>query len=339
MKVLKKSIYFVLVITIIIFFLRPFATSTDEELTIYVGLSEDHAIKVIEAFERETKIKTHYISLSNGEILSKIRTERENPTSSVWFGGPVDTFVHAKREGLLRSYFSRTANNINEIYKDPQGYWTGIYVGSIAFVSNENWLHEKGLSPPASWNDLLLPEYRGMITMSDPVSSGMAYTLLSTLVQLKGEDEAFSYLTELDKQVNTYTKSGRTPGRYVGMGDAGVAIIFAHDAIKLYKEGFHNLTISFPKEGTGFEIGAVGIIKGAPNLEAAKRFVDWVLTKDAQEIGKYVGNYQLLTNNNAISPPEALINKELNLIPYDHNWSGLNRERLLKRWREDVLNE
>src|SRR5690625_649803 len=123
------------------------------------------------------------------------------------------------------------------------------------------------------------------------------------------------------------------------MGDTGTTIIFAHDAIKLYKEGFTNLSISFPEEGTGYEIGAVGILKGAPNLEQAEIFVDWVLTKEAQEIGKKVGNYQLLTNKNAVSPDEALYNKRVNLIDYDHEWSGINRQRLLKRWQDEILNE
>lgn len=333
----RRIIYSILFIGVVFFILKLNLSNTQDELTIYVGLSEDHAIKVIEAFEKQTGINVHYISLSNGEILSRIRAERESPTTSVWYGGPADTFIHAKKEGLLRSYFSKNANEIDDIYKDNQGYWTGIYLGAIAFVSNNNWLLENGLTPPISWNDLLSPHYKGMITISDPTTSGMAYTLLSSLVQLWGEEEAFSYLKQLDEQVNTYTRSGRIPGRYVGMGDTGVTIIFAHDAIKLYKEGFKNITITFPEEGTGYEIGAVGIIKGAPQLEEAKLFVDWVLSKEAQEIGKTVGNYQYLTNRYAISPSESTFIKDLNLIEYDHEWSGINRQRLLKRWEEEIL--
>ncbi|WP_240035375.1 ABC transporter substrate-binding protein [Neobacillus notoginsengisoli] len=307
------------------------------ELTIYVGLYEDHAIKVIESFQKETGIKVSYVSLSNGEIFNRIRAEREKPGSSVWFGGPSETFIHARKEGLLRSYFSKNAEFIDTQYKDRQGYWTGIYVGSIAFVSNKAWLQENGLAYPHSWEDLLKPQYKGMITMPDPRTSGTGYTILGTLVQLLGEDEAFLYLEKLHEQVNSYPTSGSVPGRYVGSGQAGAAIMFSHDAVKFYKEGFHDIFVSFPEEGTGYEIGAVAIIKGAPQLEEAKLFVDWVLKREIQELGKKVGNFQIPTNREALPPDEAYHLEDLNVIQFDHQWAGENRERLLKRWVKEVL--
>ncbi|OIJ20178.1 iron ABC transporter substrate-binding protein [Anaerobacillus alkalidiazotrophicus] len=305
-------------------------------LTVYVGLYEDHAIRAIEAFEKETGIKVSHVRMSNGEILAKIRAEKDAPKASVWFGGPSDTFVQAKMEGLLQPYFSANEHFIPEIYKDEEGYWTGIYVGSIALVSNRAWLQEVGLHAPNSWQDLLKPQYKGMVSMADPRSSGTAYTVLATLVQLMGEEEAFRYLEQLDQNVRTYTTSGSVPGRSVGMGESGVAIMFAHDALKFFKEGFRDLIITFPKEGTGYEIGAVGMVNGAPNEEEAKIFIDWSLTKQAQELGKQMGNYQLLTNETAISPEEAFYLTEINTIVYDQQWAGESRSRLIERWYELV---
>lgn len=306
-------------------------------LTIYAGLYEDHAIKAIEAFQKETGIKVSYIRMSSGEILAKIRAEKDNPKASVWFGGPADTFVQAKAEGLLTPYISSHAQMIDPIYKDPDGYWTGIYVGSIALASNKEWLQKVGLQPPQSWKDLLNPKYRGMISMADPRSSGTAYTVLATLVQLWGENEAFDYLRQLHGQMISYTTSGSVPGRNVGMGETGTAIMFSHDAVKFYKEGFRNIVVSFPNEGTGYEIGAVGMIHNAPNRKEAQLFIDWALTKQAQELGKQVGNYQLLTNREAISPEEAFPLKNITVVPYNPNWAGQNRERLLGRWTDEVL--
>lgn len=306
-------------------------------LTIYAGLYEDHAIKAIEAFEKETGIKVNFTRLSGGEILRRIREEKENPQASVWFGGPVDTFIHAKQEELLMPYYSENRKFIDDIYKDEEGYWTGIYAGSLAIVSNRTWLQQKGLPVPQSWEELLQSDYTGMIAMPNPTTSGTGYTFLATMVQLLGEEEAYDYLEKMHKQTGLYTTSGSTSGRLVGMRDLGVAILFAHDAVKFFKEGFNDIVISFPKEGTGYEIGAVAIINNAPELEAAQKFVDWTLTKHAQEMGKQVGNYHILTNSDAVSPLEAFPLSELNVVNYDHEWAGVHRQRLLERWKNDIF--
>jgi ABC-type Fe3+ transport system, periplasmic component len=305
-------------------------------LVIYAGLYEDHAIKAIEAFQKETGIKVSYVRLSAGEVLERIRKQKDHPTASVWFGGTGDTFVQAKLEGLLEPYVSMNARMIDKEYKDADGYWTGIYIGSVAFVSNKKWLQQMGLNTPDSWDDLLKPEYRGMLAMGLPYSSGTGYTVISTLVQLYGEEKAFQYLRELNKQGVTYTTSGSLSGRAAAMREVGTALAFSHDAIKFYKEGFQDIVISFPKEGTGYEIGGVAIIKNGPNMKEAQKFVDWALTKQAQELGKQIGNYQLLTNKDAKSPDEAIALESINVIPYDLNWSGSNRERLINKWINEV---
>lgn len=305
-------------------------------LVVYAGLNEDHAIKAIEAFQKETGIKVSYARMSAGEVLERIRKQKDNPTASVWYGGTGDTFVQAKLEGLLVPYESINARLIADEYKDPDGYWTGIYYGSVAFISNKKWLQQMGLNAPQSWDDLLKPEYRGMLAMGSPVSSGTGYTIVATLVQLFGEDKAFQYLQELNELNPTYTTVGNLAGRAAGMGEVGTALGFSHDAIKFFKEGFQDIVISFPKEGTGFETGGVSIIKNGPNMEEAKKFVDWALTKQAQELGKQVGNYQLLTNKDAKSPEESIAFESINVIPYDINWSGSNRERLILKWMTEV---
>ena len=85
---------------------------------------------------------------------------------------------------------------------------TGVYAGVLGYSVNTEVLKEKGLPMPRSWEDLTKPEYKGMVQVASPQSSGTAYTVLATMVQLKGEDAAYEYLAKLHKNVNQYTKSG-----------------------------------------------------------------------------------------------------------------------------------
>ncbi len=301
-------------------------------LVFYAGLQEDHAAMIAEEFEALTGIKTEFVRMSSGEILARLKAEKDNMTASVWYGGPVDGIVAANEEGIIEPYISPEAVNIREGFKDPNGIWTGIYIGYLGFVGNQAILKEKGLKMPTSWSDFLKPEYNQEIVVAHPGSSGTAYTMLATMVQMVGEDEAMEYFKKFSPQVRQYTKSGTAPGRMAGLGEATIGITFLHDAIKYKKEGYKDIIISAPVEGTGYEIGGVALLKNGPDQENAKMFIDWVLTKDVQEMGKTVGSFQFLTNKDAMPPEEAMPIKDTKLIDYNFQWAGENKKRLVERF-------
>lgn len=306
------------------------------KLTIYSGLMEDHMVKAVAEFEKETGIKTEAVRMSSGEILTRIKAEKENPKASVWFGGPADGFIQAAQDGVIEPYVSPNAKDIPNKFKDKDGYWTGIYVGYLGFVANEKLLKEKGAQIPTSWEDLLKPEFKGQVSMANPGSSGTAYTTLATVVQLMGEEKGLEYMKKLNGQIRTYQKSGTAPARIAGQGEAMIGITFLHDAIKYREEGMKDIVLSTPKEGTGYEIGAVAMIKGAPDKEAAQKFIDWCLTKKAQELGQTVGSYQFLTHPDAQTPKQASEIKDTKLIDYDLDWAGKNKSALIEKWNNAV---
>lgn len=310
--------------------------ATPQKLTIYSGLMEDHMIKSIKEFEKETGIKVEAIRMSSGEILGRLNAEKAAPKASVWFGGPADGFIQAKEMGLLQAYTPDTAKLIPDKYKDKEGYWYGIYIGYLGFASNKALLAEKGISAPKSWQDLLDPKLKGQVVMADPGSSGTAYTMLASIIQEMGEEKGLEYMKKLNAQIKTYTKSGTAPGRMAGQGECTVGITFLHDAIKYRQEGMKDIVLTAPTEGTGYEIGAVAMVKGAPETEAAKKFIAWVLTKKAQEIGQKAGSYQFLTNPEAATPEQAAEIKNTKLINYDLKWAGENRSKLVEKWSNAV---
>ncbi len=303
-------------------------------LTIYAGLMEDHAILAAREFEEATGVKTNFVRMSSGETLARILAEKENMSASIWYGGPVDAYIAAMADDMLVPYVSPNADQIPDQFKDPEGYWTGIYSGYLGFVLDKEWFEENNYDYPTSWQDLLKPEFKGQIVTAHPGSSGTAYTMLATLIQLMGEDEAMEYVSKFNQQIRQYTKSGTAPGRMVGLKEIPIGITFLHDAVKYRIEGFKDIVISAPSEGTGFEIGGVAILNGGPDQEAAKKFVDWALTKEAQELGSVVGSYQFLTNPNAQPPEEAQELASTKLIDYDFVWAGTNRSALVEKFNE-----
>ncbi len=311
-------------------------SKVEKELTMYIGVVEQQALKIAQEFQKATGIKVNFVRMSGGEILTRIRAERQRPNASIWYGGSADSFIAAMGEGLLEQYVSPNASEIISNFKDPNGYWTGIYQGYLGFVCDGRFFEERGLELPTSWQDLLKPEFTGHIMVANPGSSSTGYTLLSTMVQMMGEKEALTYMAALDKQIKQYTKAGEAPAKSAALGECAIGITFLHNGIRLIKEGFTNIQLSAPSEGTGYEIGSVAIIKGAPEPNAARVFLDWSLTPECQEIGQANGSFQFLTNPNARTPQEAEFLKDTKLVDYDFAWSGANKQRLLEAWNEAV---
>jgi iron(III) transport system substrate-binding protein len=316
------------------------ATKTEgpKQLTMYIGVVEEQAMKIAEEFEKATGIKVSFVRMSAGEILGRIRAEKASPKASVWYGGSADSFIAAKGEGLLQPYVSPNAVKISSQFKDSEGYWTGIYQGYLGFICDQRWFDDNpGVALPHSWDDLLKPEFKGQIIVSNPGSASTGYLLLSTMVQMRGEEKGIQFMEDLNGQVKQYTKSGEAPSRSAALGECAVGITFLHNGIRLMKQGYTNITLSVPEEGTSYELGSVAMIANAPEPEAAKIFIDWCLTKDCMEIGQtYTNSYQFLTNPDAKTPAEAAALKDTKLIDYDFVWSGANKGRLLEAWNNAI---
>jgi iron(III) transport system substrate-binding protein len=199
---------------------------------------------------------------------------------------------------------------------------------------------KKKLPLPKCWADLLKPEYKDEIQIANPNTSGTAYTTLATLVQLWGEEKAFEYLKALHKNVNQYTRSGAAPIKAAARGETAIGIVFLHDVGAEKAAGFNVVPVS-PCEGTGYEIGSMSIVKGARNLDNAKKFYDWALTPDAQKILAANKSFQLPSNKATPQPPESPRFNDIKLIDYDLKkyGSSAERKRLLARWEKDVYGQ
>lgn len=306
-------------------------------LNVLCGAQEAWCIAMTSAFQKKTGITTKFIRLSAGEGLTRLVASKNNPEFDVWHGGPNDTYISARVQGVLDTYKSPTRNMLKSQHKDADGYWTGVYMGALAFCSNTNELKRLGMKAPTSWNDLLNAKYKGNIMMAHPGTSGTAYTALYTQVlRLGSEDAAINYMKDLNKNVLSYTRSGAGPTGPLGRGEVATGLVFSHDCTAAILRG-NPLVVSFPKDGTGFEIGAVGLVKGAKNSDAAKAYIDFALSAEAQNLGPATAeSYQVLTNPNAKYDRRMVRLNKIALLDYDAEKAGLAGTRLKSRFDKEV---
>ncbi len=284
------------------------AAKAEGELVVYGSCEEDYLAAACKKFEEIYGIKTSYQRMSTGEVPAKIAEENGKPSADVWFGGTNNPYDQAAADGLLdNSYVPANASHLlKDMYKDPNGYWYGIYTGLLGFMVNKPELERLGLEAPKTWDDLLKPEYKGLIWLSNYNTAGTPKLVANLMIQLKGKEAGIQYLVDLDKNIKIYTKSGSGPSKNVGTGECVIGIGFLHDGItQIVDNGYDNVELIVPADGTACEIGPVAIFKGAAHPNAAKLFMEFALSPDCVELAAQNGSYQFLVIDNAKQPEVA----------------------------------
>ena len=190
--------------------------------------------------------------------------------------------------------------------------------------------------PPPPGMTFLKPEFTGQVMVAHPSTSGTSYTALSTVLQIRGEDAGWEYIKKYAAQMAQFTKSGAAPAKFVCQGEAAVAVVFSHDIVNEIENNTCPLVLTFPAEGTGYEIGGEAILKGAKNIQAAKLWYDWAISPEGQALGPKYHAYQAPTVNGVeLSHPELM---EAKLIDYDFIWSGENKTAFVDKFTNEIAN-
>ena len=301
-------------------------------LTVVCGATEAWCGAMTRAFQKLTGVQTKFVRLSSGETVARLEAAKANPEFDVWHGGPADGFGVARLGNLIEKYASPTRNLIPKKYQDDEGYWTGVYVGALGFCTNTKEIRRLGLKIPTSWADLQNPKLVKNISSAHPSTSGTAFTTLWTQVtRLGSESAALEYMSGLHKNILQYTKSGVGPVAIVGRGEAAVGIVFSHDCVAGALQGLP-LKVSFPSEGTGYEIGGVALVKGSKNPEAAKAYIDFALSRDAQNLGPTVAAFQVLTNPMTKIDKRMVKLDKLTLVTYDFEKASASKKALTAKF-------
>jgi iron(III) transport system substrate-binding protein len=289
------------------------------------------------AFTADTGIAASYVNLGAGAALARLQAGASAPEFDVWAGGQAENHIAAAADGLNENYVSKEAANLPEGDFDPDGAWAGFYVDTMGFCSNKASLDTLGVDVPTSWEDLLNPALKGQISVADPATVGTGYMFVWTqVVRNDGDQEAaFDYLAQLNKNILNYEQVASAPIQTAGTGEIAVAIGIASDCQKLIDQGFNDLQITYPSEGTGFGIGAVNVVAGAPNPEGGKAFMDWILSADAQNLFANIP-----VNTPPLNPDAenriAVDTSDAKLVDWDKQAAADARADLTARFTEEI---
>ena len=191
---------------------------------------------------------------------------------------------------------------------------------------------------PTSWADLTKPEFKGQVVMPNAASSGTGYLQIASILQMKGEEDGWKFLKDLDANIAQYIKSGSKPCNAASQGEYAVGASFALRAVKNVIEGYP-ITMVIPSEGAGHELEANALMKASKHKEAAKRFLDWTLSDHAIEA--YYDRYEFVTVGSGSMPAKYIdagmpADIQSVLFPMDYQWSAENRERIIERWQKEI---
>ena len=312
-----------------------------QKIVIYAAQDEKTTNEMTRMFTEETKIQTEVIRVAAaGTLATRIRAEKAAPKADVFMGGSVEFHEPLATEGLVLPYRSPVVEQakIDPAYVSPQNYWHGFFVNSLVIILNPQRFQQEmasaGIPKPKTWDDLLNPAYRKKVIAGNPATCGGAYIFSAVQIfRQGGEDPGFDWLKKLDGQILQYTPTCPGTITLVTRGEAAAGITWADDSIEAMLEK-QPIEVIFPPD-TGAEIGGLSIIKGGPNPDGAKKWVDFVLGKKAQAIKTELGfTYPVRAD---VDPPKNVPPlSAIKLGKYDRKWAIENRERVTKKWEAEI---
>jgi len=311
------------------------------KIVIYAAEDEKTLDALTKLFTDKTGIATEVIRIpAAGTLVARIRAEKDAPKADVFIGGSIEFHQPLAADGLVVPYDSPMVKeaNIDPIFVSPENYWHGWFMGTLVMLLNparfDKEIAPKGLTKPKTWDDLLDPAYANNVASGSPASCGGAYIFLAVQIfRNGGEDQGFDWLKRYDKQVAQYTPTCPGSITLVARGEVIAGITWQDDAVDALMSK-QPIEVIFPPE-TGAEIGGASIIKGGANPEGAKKFVDFLLSKEAQAIKTQLGHTYPVRND--VTPPEGVPPlSAIKLVKYDRQYAIANRKRLTQKWEDEI---
>jgi iron(III) transport system substrate-binding protein len=255
------------------------ARAQAKKLVVYSANDSTLNDLVFGAFKAETGIEIEPVAAGSGVVMRRLQAEKARPQADIVWG--VSRSLLQTNKALFEPYASKNIAATPAEYRDPNNLWIGNNLHLLVILENTKLVSEG--QGPKSWNDLLDPKWKGKIAFGDPANSGAGYQVVTMLVDLWGGGEAgWKKVATLFKNLKILNRSSLV-FQGVGNGEYPLGISLEY-AGPLWAKGGAPMKVVYPADGTTASMEGVAVIKGGPNTENAKAFVDFINRKDTREM-------------------------------------------------------
>lgn len=304
--------------------------SQQKTIRLCSSLSESMTDILAEDFSRQQNVKVAICYLPTGDLTKRLNFLRDGKFD-LWLGGTPEEYYLASEQKMLRSYRPQEAYKVPAEMRENQWRWTGLYVDYIGFLSNRGRLRDLGLYAPETWNELLKPELFEETVMADFKNGGRSYGMLTSIWQLRGEEQALAYAASFNSQKPFYTASEWDAIEEVRSGRKTVAVVSLSVALQLERQD-RELFATLVKDGNKNCITGAAILQGA-HLEEAQAFMDYLLSEHSRNLLASKG-YPLLwrVSDYAHDDGRKMMIGNLQLAVDDLSWTAGQKSAIIQQW-------
>lgn len=303
---------------------------SSKNLIVYCPHPIEFIDPIVNEFENQSGVSVEVVTAGSGELLKRIESEGDNPLGDVMWGGSLSTLQ--PKADLFEEYKSANEDAVIDEYKNKDGHITRFSVIPSVIMVNTNLI---GNIKVEGFEDLLNPELKGKIANADPSKSSSAFEHLINQLYAMGNgnpDDGWAYVTNLTKNLDGKLLSGSS-AVYKGVADGEytVGLTFEEAAVKYAKDGAP-VKVVYPSEGTVAKADGVAIIKNAKNMDNAKKFIDFVTSKEAQNVVATQLNRRSVRNDVEGEGLESF--NSIKVIKDDENWVNENKQTMLDKYKD-----
>ena len=301
------------------------------KLVLYYSHAAEWSDPIIQGFEEKYDVDVELVSLGTGECLSRIQAESANPQADIVWGGVVESYIPVA--DLLESYESPEIPNLYEGVYDTENYkWYAFDLEPMVMVYNTS------VDPaPTRWEDQLKDDFKGKIATADPVKSSSAFACIMAIMGAYGMEDGggYEFLEKLIGNLDGIVLSSSS-SVYKGTADGeyDVGLTYEEAALRYRHEGA-SIDVVYPEEGTNIFMSPVTIVKGGPNPDNAKLFVDYVLSADVQS--RLAGLFRRSSRTDIDLPEDFIATTDIAIAPYDINWVVEHTAEFNEFWEDNTL--